>query len=91
LTAHHSGLAEAEHYAMFGCGFVMQGQWDRVPVRRPLDSRPVLWPLDCRHFVPQISDHRFAQAGAQQPTLAFTRCRSMWYDPAGPPARKDPE
>jgi hypothetical protein len=50
LTAHHSGLTEAEVHAVVGCGFVMQWQWDRVPVRWPMD-RAVLWPLDCRHLV----------------------------------------
>ena len=46
FTAHHSGLAEAVQRSVFGCDFVTQRQWDRVPASWPLGRRPVLWPVD---------------------------------------------
>ena len=51
LAAHHCGLTEAEHHAVFGCGFVTQRQWDWVPVRRPLNRWLEPWPLGGCHFI----------------------------------------
>jgi hypothetical protein len=39
FTAHHYGLAEAVQRSVFGCGFVTQRQWDRVPASWPLGRR----------------------------------------------------